>query len=136
MKGYIGNILVALFVVLFAGCGTTPPEEVAVNLYNSLTSGNMSYAKKNLHFADSLEYDIVCDFLDLMANSDKFKSNTAGYVADYKATRVTYEGDVAWVELQGVSAAGNSILTVARMVLVDDKWKVDGNYVMLHSLGK
>lgn len=122
-------LLVALSL---AACRPSSPDEVAVKLFNSLTSGDMSYVKDNIYFSNSMEYDVVCDFLDLMSKSAVGKADDNSYVADYKVQSVKYEGDVAWVELQGVSITGKNITTVARMVLVDGRWMVDGNYTMLN----
>lgn len=128
------NLFFALAALMLVACKpVTPPQEVAVNLFNSLTSGDMSYVKENIHFAKSMDYDVACEFFDLLVNSKDYKTGTAGYKADYKAVKITHEGDVVWVELQGVSPTGESLSTVARMILVDGKWKVDGDYTMLHS---
>lgn len=134
MKKYFKNILFALLTAtVLAGCAPTPPEEVAVNLFNALTSGDMQYVKKNLYFSDPVSHDAVCDYLDLAARSADYKERTADYTADYKAVKVTYEGDVAWVELQGVSPLGRTLTTVARMLQKDGRWVVDGDYTVLHS---
>ncbi len=134
MKKYIDKVLLLLFaLILLASCNPTPPETVAVNLFNALTSGDMSYVKENLYFEKNMDYNVVCDYLDLAVKSNDYKERTADYSADYKVDRVVYEGDVAWVELQGMSPMGKRVATVARMVMVDGKWKVDGDYTVLHS---
>ena len=134
MKRRIARILFFFFLstALF-GCNATPPEGVAVCLFHALTSGDMRYVKENIYFAKNLEYNVVCEYLDMAVNSNDYKTRTAGYKADYKAVNVTYEGDVAWVELRGESPMGKSIFTVARLLFIDGKWKVDGDYTVLHS---
>ena len=135
MKIQFSKILYALVVAAtLLGCNaTTPPEDIAVNLFNALTSGDLRYVKQNIHFTNPAYYDAVCDYLDLAARSADYKERTAGYTADYKAVKVTYEGDVAWVELQGVSPLGRTLTTVARMLQKDGRWVVDGDYTVLHS---
>lgn len=134
MKTQLSKILYAIAVVItLYGCNvTTPPDEVAVTLFNALTSGDMQYVKENIYFANYVHYDAVCDYVDMAVKSNDYKTRTAGYKADYKAVKTTYEGDVAWVELQGVSALGRSVTTVARMLFVDGRWKVDGDYTVFH----
>lgn len=134
MKKYIDKVLFLLFaLILFASCNPAPPETVAVNLFNALTSGDMSYVKENLYFEKNMDYNVVCEYLDIVVKSKDYKERTADYSADYEVDRVVYEGDVAWVELQGMSPMGKRVATVARMVMVDGKWKVDGDYTVLHS---
>lgn len=134
MKKYFNKVLLLLFaLILLAACKPTPPETVAVNLFNALTSGDMSYVKENLYFEKNMDYNVVCDYLDLAVKSNDYKERTTGYNADYKVDRVVYEDDIAWVELQGMSPMGKRVTTVARMVMVDGKWKVDGDYTVLHS---
>lgn len=134
MKKLFTSILFVFAVaVTIVGCRPSSPEDVAVSLFNAITSGDMRYVKDNIHFTNPAYYDAVCDYFDMAVKSDDYKSRTAGYKADYKATKVTYEGDVAWVELQGVSALGKSVTTVARMLYVDGRWVVDGDYTVFHS---
>lgn len=134
MKKYIDKVLLLLFaLILLAACKPVPPETVAVNLFNALTSGDMSYVKENLYFEKNMDYNVVCEYLDIVVKSKDYKERTADYSADYEVERVVYEGDVAWVELQGMSPMGKRVATVARMVMVDGKWKVDGDYTVLHS---
>ena len=54
MKTQFPKILYALVVAatLFGCNATTPPEDVAVNLFNALTSGDLSYVKQNIHFTN------------------------------------------------------------------------------------
>lgn len=132
MKKNIRTILFISLALFLSACGPTPPDEVAVKFFNSLTSGDLRYVKRNICFADPLSYDAVCNYLDRVVNSPAYQESTAGYEADYVARGVTYEGDVAWVELRGVDVTGEEITTIVRMVLVGEQWKVDGDYSVLH----
>ena len=67
MKTQFTKILYALVVAAtLLGCNaTTPPDEVAVTLFNALTSGDMQYVKENIYFANYVHYDAVCDYVDM-----------------------------------------------------------------------
>ncbi len=115
-----------LLVIIFGCTRTTPPDVVAVNLFNAITSGNVEYVKENIWFSQESDYKAVNDFLDIVVASSDYKQRTEGYTADYRAVRVNYEGDEAWVELQGRNVIGERIITLVHLLYINERWMVNG----------
>ena len=85
--------LVALLLAVVA-CGgdevrvdKTNPGDVAAQLFNSITSGNVEFVKENIHFDTKVDKQVFDKYLDMAVASEDYKERTAGYVADYASVR-------------------------------------------------
>lgn len=137
MKNVLKIFLLCISSALFAACSQpVAPDVVAVRLFNAVTSGDMDYVKENIYLSHREDINVVNEFLTMMASSPEFKKRTEGYTADYRATAVNYAGDEAWVELKGKGVSGEMITTITRMVFVDGRWLVDGDYSILHAFNE
>lgn len=124
-----------LLAVLAAACSKpapTPPDEVAVKFYNSLTSGDMTFAKKHLHFPNPVDYEVFCEYLDMAVRSDEYWDRTEGYKADYSVVSSKIYGEEAFVELLGKTPLNGEAKMTVRLLFIDGMWKVDGNHGVLH----
>lgn len=132
----IAYIFVALFATLLGvACSKpapTPPDEVAVKLYNAITSGDITFVKKHLHFSNPVEYEVFCDYLDMALRSDEYWERTEGYKADYRVLDTKIYGSEAYVELQGETPLNGTATMTVHLLFIDGKWKVDGNHGVLH----
>ncbi len=135
MKKYIYSILLA---ALLGACTPTPPETVAVNMFNALSSGNLSYVRENIYFSNSSDYYAMCDFLELAETSLEYKAGVAAAIAafsaDYKVVRSTRAGDEALVELSGSGTIGKDVRFIVRLLFIDGRWVVDGEQSVLNDL--
>lgn len=131
MKKYIYSLLLA---ALFGACAPTPPETVAVNMFNALLSGNLSYVRENIYFSNSSDYYAMCDFLELAETLPEYKAAVAAFSADYKVVRSTRAGDEALVELSGSGTIGKDVRFVVRLLFIDGRWVVDGEQSVLNDL--
>ena len=108
--------------------GNRAPGEVAVVLFNAITEGDADVVKKNIHFAYEGDYDVFSEYLDMAIKSEDFAQRTEGYKADYKVLSEVVTGDSAYVVLQGRTVLEQVSCFKVRMVRIDGKWKVDGDY--------
>lgn len=130
--------LVALLLAVVA-CGgdevrvdKTNPGDVAAQLFNSITSGNVEFVKENIHFDTKVDKQVFDKYLDMAVASDDYKERTANYKADYVVVSETVDADTAYVDLKGMSALGKMTTFNVRLLKVDGKWKVDGSQAVLH----
>ena len=130
MKRFFLMLLLSAFAM--SGCKEKAPGEVAVLLFNSITLGNADDVKENIYFSDLAEYEVFCQYLDMALDSDRFKTRTAGYNADYKVVSEQIDGDVAYVELSGYTVLKQMTRFNGRLVKVDGAWKVDGDQSVIH----
>ena len=130
--------LVALLLAVVAYGGDevrvdkTNPGDVAAQLFNSITSGNVEFVKENIHFDTKVDKQVFDKYLDMAVASEDYKERTAGYVADYAIVSETIDADTAHVDLKGMSALGKMTTFNVRLLKVDGKWKVDGSQAVLH----
>lgn len=113
---------------IFSCMGNRAPGEVAVVLFNAITEGDADVVKKNIHFAYEGDYDVFSEYLDMAIKSEDFAQRTEGYKADYKVLSEVVTGDSAYVVLQGRTVLEQVSCFKVRMVRIDGKWKVDGDY--------
>ena len=135
MKFLKNILLLGLAVLLFAACGksaTLTPDEVAVKLYNGLTSGDIDFVKKHICFSVASDYAVFCDYLDMVVESDDFRERTDGYKADYYAVDTKIFGNEAYVELCGLTPLNGTAKMTVHLLFVDGKWKVDGDHGVFH----
>lgn len=134
---YIFPLLVASMVMFLCACGNkkyeNSPSDVAVTLYNGLTSGDYEAVTENIYFQDSLDFNVFRNYFRMAVESDDYKSRTEGFKPDYAVKSESIDGDVATVNLEGIGPLGNLLKINVRLVLVDNKWKVDGNHGVFHS---
>ena len=130
--------LVALSLAVVA-CGgdevlvdKTNPGDVAAQLFNSITSGNVEFVKENIHFDTKVDKQVFDKYLDMAVASEDYKERTANYKADYVVVSETVDADTAHVDLKGMSALGKMTTFNVRLLKVDGKWKVDGSQAVLH----
>jgi hypothetical protein len=130
--------LVALLLAVVA-CGEdevrvdkTNPGDVAAQLFNSITSGNVEFVKENIHFDTKVDKQVFDKYLDMAVASEDYKERTANYKADYVVVSETVDADTAHVDLKGMSALGKMTTFNVRLLKVDGKWKVDGSQAVLH----
>lgn len=131
-----GTLFSSIFVTLFmlVSCSSTPerePAEVAVQLFNSLTSGDVQYVKDNIYFADAVEREVFNEYLDMAVESEDFAERTKGYTADYRVLSQSVHSDSAFVELRGYTVLGQMTRFKVLLVKVDGCWKVDGRSAVL-----
>ena len=108
------------------------PSQVALELYNGLTSGNVEAVTGNIHFEDSLDYNLFRDYFKMAVASDDYKQRTKDFKSNYKVVSEKIDGDVAVVALEGVGPLGNNLKINVRLVAVNGSWKVDGNHGVFH----
>ena len=133
MKKLYFTLLLSLFA--FVGCKEKTPGEVAVMLFNSITVGDADVVKQNIHFKEIDEYEVFCEYLDMVVASDNFKNRTKGYTADYVAVSEVVDGDTAYVELLGYTVLKQKTRFNVRLLKIDGDWKVDGDQAVLNGVG-
>ena len=139
MKGFYRLTLFAIATVMFfAACGNKnkfeeSPSEVALKLYNGLTSGDVETVTENIFFEDSLDYNLFRDYFKMAVTSEDYKKRTEGYKPEYEVKSEDIDGDVAIVKLEGIGPLGNMLKIDVRLVAVGNRWKVDGNHGVFHS---
>ncbi len=126
--------IVLLAVFSFVACKVTPPDEVALRFLKALTSGDVNYAKENIYFPNKSDYAFVCEYLDMVAKTDKYKSGVAEFKTEYRVAKCLYEGDEAFVELIGKNITGNYDVVALRMLRIDGRWLVDGKQSVLSDI--
>lgn len=130
-KGFFLSILLVSFALSCGNRVVCEPGEVAVELFNSLTSGEAEIVKRNIYFADEVEREFFGEYLDEAVASSDFAERTKGYTADYKVLSQSIQGDSAFVELRGVTVLGEMTRFNVLLVKVDGEWKVDGRFSVL-----
>lgn len=137
---YILSYFLCLFVVV--ACNNEQknerkyaetPSEVAIKLYNGLTSGNVKAVTENIHFQDSLDYNVFRDYFEMAAASEDYKKRTKNFNADYKVVSEKINGEEALVGLEGIGPLGNMLKINVKLIMIGDKWKVDGNHGVFHT---
>lgn len=109
------------------------PSAVALTLYKGLTSGDVKGVTENIHFVDSIDYGVFCDYFKMAVASNDYKERTKGFTPDYKVTSEKIDGDKAFVVLEGRGPLGNMLKIDVQLVSVDGRWKVDGNHGVFYS---
>lgn len=129
-----------IFVLLagaFFSCGNAneagKPSAVALELYEGLTSGDVEAVTGNIHFQDSLDYNVFRDYFQMAVASSDYKQRTQAFKPDYKVTSEKISGDEAFVVLEGIGPLGNMLKIDVKLLFVEGKWKVDGNHGVFHS---
>ncbi len=127
----------ALLAVVSFSCGNGndggKPSAVALELYEGLTSGDVKAVTGNIHFQDTLDYAVFRDYFQMAVASNDYKQRTQGFKPDYKVTSEKIKGDEAFVVLEGVGPLGNMLKIDVKLLLVEGRWKVDGNHGVFHS---
>lgn len=139
MKRFTRFFAVVALVSAVAACGgesapaeTVKPGEVAVQLFNAITSGDVQVVKDNIHFDSQIEKEVFDEYLDMAVASQDYKERTAGYTANYEIVSDTITADTAFVKLKGMTALGKMTTFNVRLVRIDGDWKVDGSQAVLH----
>lgn len=109
------------------------PSQIAVTVFNALTSGNMAPVKNGIYFDDPRNGEVFFQYLDMAANSSQYAESIKGYNADYVAENETIDGDTAHVELVGFDSLGNKVRFIVRLQKVDGVWKVHGEHSVFHN---
>ena len=130
------SFLLLFALLLLAGCSSKSPGEVAVLLFNSITEGNVENVKENIHFSNSDEYDVFCEYLDMVVASDEYRSRTVGYKANYQVVSETVNGETAEVVLAGYTVLRQRTRFNVQLVKVNGEWKVNGDQSVLHGAGR
>jgi hypothetical protein len=108
------------------------PGEVAVAVFNALTSGDVQVVKDNIYFPDEIETISFGKYLDMAVASEKFAERTKGYDADYRIISEKIDGDSAHVVLAGMTALKQKTRFNVLVIKIDGKWKVDGHFSVFH----
>ena len=139
MRRFTRLFAVVLLLSAMAACGgggttadTRKPGDVAAQLFNSITSGDVQFVKENIHFDSDVEKSVFDDYLDMAVASDDYKERTAGYTADYIIVSEEIDVDTAYVDLKGMTALGKMATFNVRLVRIEGMWKVDGSQAVLH----
>ena len=139
MRRYTKFFALVALLLAVVSCGgdevrvdKTNPGDVAAQLFNSITSGNVEFVKENIHFDTKVDKQVFDKYLDMAVASEDYKERTANYKADYVVVSETVDADTAHVDLKGMSALGKMTTFNVRLLKVDGKWKVDGSQAVLH----
>jgi hypothetical protein len=141
MKSLKYILFVATFALFFSSCGNVgsgvnsdaeAPSAVALTLYKGLTSGDVKGVTENIYFALKSDYNIFCDYFNMAVASSDYKQRTEGFTPDYKVTSEKIDGEKALVVLEGRGPLGNMLKIDVKMLLVDGRWKVDGDHGVFH----
>jgi hypothetical protein len=127
---------VSISCLLLSCAKKAAPGEVAVSLFNALTSGEAQIVRDNIYFADNVERSAFYAYLDMAYDSKDFAERTKGYKADYKVVSEKIDGDSAFVVLLGKTALAQDTRFNVLMVKIDGEWKVDGRFSVLHPQNK
>lgn len=137
MKNYLSVItLFTLFSLL--GCGKSAvtvannPGETAVLLFSSITSGNAQVIKDNIYISDEVQRDVFNEWVDMMVASQQYKESTKGYNPSYSVVEEKIDGETAEVLLAGKNPAGQNVQIKVKLLVVDGRWKVDGDHGVWH----
>lgn len=129
-------IIFSLLFFLYSCADRPAPGEVAVSLFNALTSGEAQVVRDNIYFADDVERNAFGEYLDMAFRSEDFAERTRDYRADYKVVSEVVNGDSAHVVLVGKTVLKQQTRFTVLLVNVDGCWKVDGRYSVLHRQGE
>lgn len=143
MKSVKYIIIVATLAFSFFSCGNAnsnagvsenaeAPSVVALTLYKGITSGDVKGVTENIYFVDSLDFNVFRDYFMMAVASDDYKERTKGFTPNYKVTSEKIDGDKAFVVLEGRGPLGNMLKIDVKLLLVDGRWKVDGNHGVFH----
>ena len=139
MRRYTKFFALMFLSLAIVACGgdevsvdTSKPGDVAAQLFNSITSGDVEFVKENIHFDTKVDKQVFDKYLDMAVASEDYKERTANYKADYVVVSETVDADTAHVDLKGMSALGKMTTFNVRLLKVDGKWKVDGSQAVLH----
>ena len=124
--------VVSILLLLVSCERKAAPGEIAVLLFNALTSGEAQVVRENIYFADKVERSAFYAYLDMAYDSKDFAERTKDYKADYKVVSENIEGDSAYVVLKGRTVLEQDTRFNVLMVKVDGEWKVDGRFSVLH----
>ncbi|MBE6267950.1 MAG: DUF4878 domain-containing protein [Bacteroidales bacterium] len=131
------SLLAVSTVMFFVACSgkkyDNTPSDVALTLYTGLTSGDVAAVTENIYFQDSLDYNVFSDYFKMAVASEDYKARTSGFKADYKVVSEKIDGGEATVALEGVGPLGNMLKINVKLLLIDNKWKVDGNHGVFHT---
>ena len=134
MKHLTKIFAVVALVAAVASCGgestseeIVKPGDVAVQLFNAITSGDVQVVKDNIHFDSQVEKEVF-----YAVASQDYKERTAGYTANYEIVSDTITADTAFVKLKGMTALGKMTTFNVRLVRIEGDWKVDGSQAVLH----
>ena len=140
MKSIKYLFFVATFLVFSLSCSNNQvnsveetPSVVALKLYKGLTSGDVKAVTENIYFVDTLDYSVFRDYFEIAVASPDYKQRTQGFKADYKVVSEKIDGDKAFVVLAGKGPLGNMLKIDVKLLLVEGRWKVDGNHGVFHS---
>ena len=91
MKHLTRIFAVVALVAAVVSCGgestsaeTVKPGDVAVQLFNAITSGDVQVVKDNIHFDSQVEKEVFDEYLDMAVASQDYKERTSGYTANYE----------------------------------------------------
>lgn len=122
-------------LLLFAACvtnETAAPGEVAVKLFSAITTGDNEYVKDNIYISDTIQREVFNSAIDIAVKSEQYRQNTKDFVPDYKVAQETINGDNAEVILTGIGPLGQKVRITVKLLLVDGRWKVDGDHGVWH----
>ena len=129
------KIVYILLLSVFAACSSNEikaPGVVAVELFSAITSGNSEFVKENIHISDNIQREVFNSTIDIAVKSEQYKENTKNFTPQYKVAEEVIEGDNAEVILTGVGPLGQKLRITVKLLLVDGRWKVDGDHGVWH----
>lgn len=131
------KILKQLFLMGIAAvavqCSTAPdvpPGEVAIKVFNAITSGEAQVVKDYMYISDSIQRKSFEMYLDMAMSSQQYRDNTASFEENYTVAQETIDGDSAEVVLTGNNPLGQPVRLTVKLLIVDGEWKVDGDHAV------
>jgi hypothetical protein len=104
------------------------PSDIALTLYNGLTSGDVKAVTENIYFKEQLDYNVFRDYFQMAVSNADYKERTKNFTPNYKVTSEQIDGNEATVMLEGIGPLGNMLKITVKLLLIDGRWKVDGNH--------
>lgn len=104
------------------------PSDIALTLYNGLTSGDVKAVTENIYFKEQLDYNVFRDYFQMAVSNADYKERTKNFTPNYKVTSERIDGNEATVMLEGIGPLGNMLKITVKLLLIDGRWKVDGNH--------
>lgn len=136
MKKYI-LFVYTVFAFLFVACSGSKsdshsPGEVAVTLYNAITSGDTLAMKEHLYISNRQQRNVFFKYYAMAVSSPQYKQNIENFTPSYQVVEEKIDGDEADVVLSGKNPLGQNVRIMVRLLKVDDVWKVDGDHGVWH----
>lgn len=112
--------------------GEKTPSEVALTVFNGLTTGDTAAIKRNIYITDDIQRSVFNDYFRIAATSNQYMETTAGYRPVYKIVSETVDGKNAEVVLTTKNISGQNVRITVKLLVDEGQWKVDGDHGVWH----